>query len=510
MGLLSKSKVKFYLLAVSLLTCGYARASEFQVFSVKENPAGTIVATIGVFTGDTPAASAFKLKLDDKNVIPAREVKPAATSELPTSIILCVDQSSSMGSSRIRQIQEALRGVLGKSELKLNLALWAFDTEVRKLRGFSQDATQLARSVGEIGLKSKQDSKTKLFEAIELGLSELRSRDDKGLKRLIVITDGKDDGSSITEQVIASKANAQNISIDAIGFGNVADTDAQLLAGLTKNTGGHFILAKNAQELLRELYKLFNLPAPRMFDVLFSYEVSGDRHQVNSAQLEFTPTGKAPVFQAIVYGISAPRIADSSTPTSGHKNSEGNFDMGTLLGILIGIAVAVVIYVMIKKRPSPPPPPPPPPLPSPSVPPAPPLPPKRARTSVGFAFPTPGPGRPAAFLYCLSGPAKGRQYPIEQENYRIGSGEANELQLSDDYLSHRHASITYDSGNLYLSDSESRNGTYLNDARLDQTARALSPGDRIQVGKSTLELLAPDENHASRTLHGDEGESLVP
>ncbi len=508
MGLLSKSKVKCYLVAIFLLAWGFARASEFQVFSVKENPAGTVIATIGIFTGDTPAASAFKLKLDDKTMVPAREVKPAKTSELPTSIILCVDQSSSMGSSRMKQIQEALRGVVGKSELKVNLALWTFDTEVRKLRGFSHDTAQLAKSLGEIGLKSKQDSKTKLFEAIELGLSELRSRDDTGLKRLIVITDGRDDGSSITEQVIASKANAQNISIDAIGFGNVADRDAQLLAGLTKNTGGHFILARNAQELSRELYKLFNLPAPRMFDVLFSYDVSADRHQVNSAQLEFTPTGKAPVFQTIVYGLSAPRIADSSTPASGHKNSEGNFDMGTLLGILIGIAVVVVIYVMMKKRP--PPPSPPPPLPSPSFPPAPPPPPKRARTSVGFTFPTPGQGRPAAFLYCLSGPAKGRQYPIEQANYRIGSGEENELQLSDDYLSHRHASIMYDSGNLYLSDSDSRNGTYLNDARLDQTARALSPGDRIQVGKSTLELLAPDENRASRTLHGDEGEPLVP
>src|ERR1700712_468930 len=83
MGLLSKSKVKCYLVAIFLLAWGFARASEFQVFSVKENPAGTVIATIGIFTGDTPAASAFKLKLDDKTMVPAREVKPAKTSELP-------------------------------------------------------------------------------------------------------------------------------------------------------------------------------------------------------------------------------------------------------------------------------------------------------------------------------------------------------------------------------------------------------------------------------------------
>ena len=99
---------------------------------------------------------------------------------------------------------------------------------------------------------------------------------------------------------------------------------------------------------------------------------------------------------------------------------------------------------------------------------------------------------------------------MEQPVFRIGSGEANELQLSDDYVSNRHAFIQYDEGNLYLSDSESRNGTWLNEARLDQTARVLSPGDRIRTGKSTFELLPPGEEPGSEAYQKDEGESLVP
>jgi pSer/pThr/pTyr-binding forkhead associated (FHA) protein len=99
---------------------------------------------------------------------------------------------------------------------------------------------------------------------------------------------------------------------------------------------------------------------------------------------------------------------------------------------------------------------------------------------------------------------------MEQTVFRIGSGEANELQLSDDYVSNRHAVIKYDEGNLYLSDSDSRNGTWLNEARLDQTARALSPGDRIRTGKSIFELLPPGEEPANEVYQKDEGESLVP
>lgn len=492
---LLKSKINFYLWAISVFAFpvdGYVQASEFQIFSVKESPAGTVVATTGIFTETTPSASAFQLRFDDKRAIQASEVKPAPSVSLETSAILCVDQSGSMGPSGVKQIQDALRGILAKSELQLNLALCAFDTEVRRLHGFSKDTAQLTKGVGQIGLKSGVDGKTKLYEAIELGLSELRSRDDKGLKRLIVITDGKDDGSSITDQVIASKANAQSITIDAIGFGKITDEDSELLARLTKNTGGRFVLARNAQELSRELSKLFNLPPPRVFDVSFRYDVSEDGRKINSAQLEFGPAGKAPVLQTIAYELSAPRVTAPSVSSSSESSDKWtinllsvNVDLATLLGILVGAIALVVVYkvvitekttVVLTERVE--------------IPVTPPPPPKRARTSVGFAFTAPAQGRPAAILRGESGPARGRVFPIEQAAYRIGSGEANELQLSDDYLSHKHASIKYDDGNLYLSDSGSRNGTFVNDARLDQAARALSPGDRIRVGKSTLELVA--------------------
>lgn len=499
--------------AISLFTYGYVHASELQVFSVKEKTAGTVVATAGLFTETAPSASAFQLRFENGHAIQASEIKPAPSFPLERSVILCVDQSGSVGPAGIKQIQEALRGVLGKSELKSNLALWAFDTEVRRLRGFSKNTAQVAKGISEIGAKSTRDSKTKLYEAIELGLSELRSRNDKGVKRLIVITDGKDEGSSITDRVIASKANAQGITIDAIGFGNVTNEDSELLARLAENTGGDFILAENGKELSGALYELLNSPDPQVFDILFRYEVSADGRQIDSAQLEFTAVaGKALVSQTIAHRLSAPHVASPSVaspsvPGSNEPSDKWtinllsvNFDLRLLLAILVGMVVLVAVYRIIIVIINPPPPPPP--LPLDPVPP-PPLP-KRARTSVGFAFPMPGKGRPAAVLRGVSGPGRGRQYAIEQTAYRIGSDVSNDLQLSDDYLSHKHASIKYDKGNLYLSDNGSSNGTFLNDVRLDQTARLLTPGDRIRVGKSTLELVAPNEDPEARK-HGANG-----
>lgn len=524
MSLTSKSRLKLNLLAVSLLMLGQAQAAELQIFSVAEKPAGTVSATIGVFSGTAPDAAAFRLRLDDKATIPASEIKPAPSFVPQKSVIICIDQSGSMGRSGIKHIQEALRTVLSKSELQINLALWTFDTEVRKLRDFSKNTAQLTRSLDEIGRKSTPDSKTKLYEAIELGLAELRSHNANSLKHLIVITDGKDEGSSITDQVIASKANAQNIAIDAIGFGHVENKDSELLSRLAKNTGGQYIHASESKDLADALQKLLNFQTPRVFNVLFRYEVAANGHQIQSAQLEFTPAGKASVVQTITEGLSAPRVMPAPAPKPDADDKwvisifSVEVDLRVLMGILVGILALVGAYVLSKRptgSPKPPlsPPPPPPPPRSPSdfkAAPSGGAAPKRSRTSIAYAFPVPSQGHPAAILRCLAGPAKGQHYPIEQMTYRIGSDEGNELRLSDDYLSRKHASVQYDSGSLYLSDNGSRNGTFLNDMRLDQTARALRPGDRIRVGKSTLEVLEAQssQSHSPQTSSG--GEPLVP
>jgi pSer/pThr/pTyr-binding forkhead associated (FHA) protein len=43
---------------------------------------------------------------------------------------------------------------------------------------------------------------------------------------------------------------------------------------------------------------------------------------------------------------------------------------------------------------------------------------------------------------------------------------------------------------LFLQDLHSGNGTFLNDERLVESAMPLAPGDRIRLGRTTLELQA--------------------
>jgi Mg-chelatase subunit ChlD len=499
-------------IATLITLCGLSYAGPIQLMSVKEASPGAVTATVGIHTGGTPNASDFHLLLDEKNEIKAGEVKPASSSLLETSVILCVDQSGSMGPTRIKQIQDAIRSALAKPEgSRLSLALWAFDSDVTKLHDFSENTEELSKATGKIGLRSAKDNQTKLYEAIALGLSELRNYPKNGPKRLILMTDGKDDGSSISEQVVVNEANAQSVIIDAIGFGNVSDHDASLLGGLAKSAGGYFTRANSADQLSRELQKLLSLPPPRVVDVNFRYKPSGGADRAKTAQLKFTAAGQPPVLLNIQQTLSAPELVSSAGKKS--PDEEKNSGLSILLWVIVGLLAVVGVYLLgrgkkneeakreITTEPTPAPPPV-------STEPEPV---KRPRTMVAFTFPAPAKGQPAAYLEGISGKARGERFPIEQKVTHIGAGDDNDLRVDDEYVSRKHAAIRYDSGGLYLNDSGSRNGTFLNGAELHHSAMALAPGDEIRVGKTTFRVRAGDEQASpKRPDKGTITEPTVP
>jgi len=212
-----------------------------------------------------------------------------------------------MGRSAVKQVREVLKGLLSGPGIPANVALWVFDSEVKKLRDFSSDVSDLEAGIDEIGAVIGRADKTKLYEAIGLVLFELSGHKANGAKRLILVTAGRDDGSSITEQVVLNEANEQNIAIDAIAFGNVSDAGSNLLARLAKDTNGKYLMsAANAPQFAHELQKLLDLKPSHVIEVLFQYPTALQSHKVNSAQLEFVPNGK-PILLPIRNDLTPPQ-----------------------------------------------------------------------------------------------------------------------------------------------------------------------------------------------------------
>jgi hypothetical protein len=78
------------------------------------------------------------------------------------------------------------------------------------------------------------------------------------------------------------------------------------------------------------------------------------------------------------------------------------------------------------------------------------------------------------------------RFVVRDGSTSIGRSPESDIVLkSDDYASGRHARLTRHGGLLYVEDTESTNGTYVND-RKTVGATPLREGDTIKVGSTTF------------------------
>jgi hypothetical protein len=90
-------------------------------------------------------------------------------------------------------------------------------------------------------------------------------------------------------------------------------------------------------------------------------------------------------------------------------------------------------------------------------------------------------------LRFISGKDKGREYMLASDRHiMIGRDTGVDLLLVDNKVSRQHAAITTHAGQVMLHDLESRNGTFVNNRRINTTM--LKEGDVIILGSSRMRL----------------------
>jgi two-component system, cell cycle response regulator len=96
----------------------------------------------------------------------------------------------------------------------------------------------------------------------------------------------------------------------------------------------------------------------------------------------------------------------------------------------------------------------------------------------------PSPGSRPMYLIIVSGGIPGAMLPLAPGPTRIGRSRENGLALQDLSISRRHATIVTDSsGDVWITDLASTNGTFVNGAALGpHSSQRLHDGDRVQLG----------------------------
>jgi serine phosphatase RsbU (regulator of sigma subunit) len=88
-----------------------------------------------------------------------------------------------------------------------------------------------------------------------------------------------------------------------------------------------------------------------------------------------------------------------------------------------------------------------------------------------------------------------RSVSVSESPFSIGRSSENQLQLTDAQVSRRHAELVESTGGWRIRDCGSRFGTFVNDARVEETA--ISLGDRIRLGQTELRLETGDAGSTS-------------
>jgi hypothetical protein len=91
---------------------------------------------------------------------------------------------------------------------------------------------------------------TFLYDAIYTAIQLLHP--EKGLKTIVVLTDGDDSGSEMSMEHIIAAASGHNHIIYTIGLGK--DVDREILTKIAESTGGHFYRA-TTPDTLKAIYQ---------------------------------------------------------------------------------------------------------------------------------------------------------------------------------------------------------------------------------------------------------------
>lgn len=88
-------------------------------------------------------------------------------------------------------------------------------------------------------------------------------------------------------------------------------------------------------------------------------------------------------------------------------------------------------------------------------------------------------------LIILAGPNMGQSFALKNGVTVIGRDDTVDIQILDGGVSRRHATVSKEATGCFLRDTNSRNGTRLNDEPITAAAR-LELGDKIQLGQNVV------------------------
>ncbi|HET7747612.1 MAG TPA: VWA domain-containing protein [Vicinamibacteria bacterium] len=173
---------------------------------------------------------------------------------LPIEVTLLIDNSNSMH-PRLPAVKAAARRLIAALRPQDRARVVQFNHRMEILQDFTASHDKLGAAVDSV----KVAGATGLYNALYLSLKDLRARRSAAepcRHAIVVLSDGADTASLVTDDQVLQQARKSDVSVYAIGLGatrhaaDASDTKAAyFLTALTRDTGGEAFFPRTLAEL---------------------------------------------------------------------------------------------------------------------------------------------------------------------------------------------------------------------------------------------------------------------
>ena len=402
------------------------------------------------------------------------------------SFLVAVDASRSMKGEPIDSIKSALANFIKGLSAGDKLGIITFHDNVEVISEFSDNKDSLIAQLDNIYAKG---SITELYYGITTGLKKLS--DTKGLsdnKVLIVLSDGKDEGTAYSDDDCIENAKERNIPIYSIGYNSSVQAKyLRVLERISDKTGGLYNDVLSPKKIKAMYSKVYNQVQGREILCFTTaiYEADSLEHNVaikinkdgNSGEVELNFRSPDSSFQAqqkltdwrIVAGIGAiflllvaiavwrnkkaaaaekSRLEEEKKKIDAEKEKKKKEEEKQ------------------KKNKE--------------------AKPKSPKKKIERKTIIAGRGDSTSICFNFeTGPLKGTIEAIDGE-ITIGRSADNDLVIDDQTISGKHCKVTFENGQYFLTDLESTNGTSVNGEKISKIA--LSAGQTVELGKVKINV----------------------
>ncbi|MFC1878285.1 VWA domain-containing protein [Chloroflexota bacterium] len=265
-----RTLMRFCLLAGLLLTLsGFAPYQEttpetgapvarITQVDTSQFPKVTVYISVTDASGEPAPVSFSSIQLKENGQVVMPDEIGGAEEIGPLTTMLVVDISGSMNhGGKLRAAKDAAIAYVNQTRASDQVGLVAFNTEIEYVQPITGDHQALIQAIES--LKAQDD--TAMYDGLGVGIEYLTSI--SGRKAVIVLTDGLDNRSKLSQQGVIQMIGPGGLSISTIGLGDptqstgaITSLNEPALKDLAEGAGGAYGYANDAESLTAIYQKL--------------------------------------------------------------------------------------------------------------------------------------------------------------------------------------------------------------------------------------------------------------